>query len=496
MGLVRTFSSEYECGLVAGNVTAGSKQRGTFLLAEERREVLRRLGGGQSSKATANGDGNYRSRNEILLQMQKQQTVFSSYSPLNGSQGNSRDKMLPVRKHVDHVLIRKFALKVASLASQEVKTREADVDDAFRVIHDSWKFSLNDPFIRSKDYSLSEGIICTLRLREAPIIALRRVLRLFLCASGGPGRMRDATNGWLNIPTKPSSEEDFWHNVTYPGLSSRLGLASFELKHCYAVLSAAPDGNDSILHSSCSLPPLLRVFRHQSDFRLFEIGVDIRSFINIATESYEIERINRRKQLASAEQEAMEAKEKSLSGNPSLNVQAVHDQFEILTVSGRRKFVKCILASCHHHTKKLNFTDVQASRTCELVESDIASLHADEHDGGDGFVSDIERMIVATSVVCHRVLQYRIVNSGEELDLLCRRPWLRHLSFDSILVYVIWDCIPVLERNGRYATAISFLATILFGSTSCDRSHDIYKLLEMARSDVKPYVQFFLPRNL
>eukprot|EP00804_Cyclotella_cryptica_P013630 CCRYP_012948-RA/>CCRYP_012948-RA protein AED:0.21 eAED:0.21 QI:450/1/1/1/0/0/2/121/1455 len=495
MGLVRTFSSEYECGLVAGDVTTESKQRGTFLLAEERREVLRRLGGGQSPKAMANGDGNSRTRNEILVQMQKQKTVFSSYSPLDGSPTNTKDnRMLPVRKHVDHVLIRKFAFKIVLLASRVDKPRKSDIDNASRLIHDSWKSSLNNASIRSEDSSFSGGVICTLRLREAPLIALRRVMRLFLCASGGPGRMRDATNGWLNVPPASSSEEDLWHNVTYPGLSCRLGLASFELKRSYVGLSAEPEGNDALLDLSSSLPPLLRVFRHQSDFKLFEVGVDIRSFINTATESYEIERINRRRQLASAKQELV-AKDSLLSGEALLSVHSVHDRFEILTVNGRRKFVKRILASCHHDTNEVDLIDVQASRTFKSIESDIMSLHDDKYDGDDGFANDTERMIVATSIVCHRVLQYRMINSGEELDLVCWRPWLRHLAFDSILVCVIWDCIPLLERNGRYATAISFLATILFGLTADDKSYDVCRLLEISRSDIKPYVQFLLPRR-
>ena len=111
MRLIRTFASEYKSGFVAGNVTAGSKQRGTFLVAEERREVLRQLGGGKSPKSS-NGDRN-QGTNEILSQMQKQQSVFSSYS----SQDKLKDDrvLLPVRKHVDRVLMQKLACKVMAL---------------------------------------------------------------------------------------------------------------------------------------------------------------------------------------------------------------------------------------------------------------------------------------------------------------------------------------------------------------------------------------------
>ena len=72
---------------------------------------------------------------------------------------------------------------------------------------------------------------------------------------------------------------------------------------------------------------------------------------------------------------------------------------------------------------------------------------------------------------------------------------LRHFSFDSIMAYVLWDCIQLLERNGLYQLAISFLATVLLGSTCADNT-DAHKIIGMLKPPHSlPYVQFFLPRR-
>jgi hypothetical protein len=466
MGLIRTFDSEYECGSVAGNVSAGSR-RGTFLLADERREVLRRLGGGGDK-----GD------NEILAQMQKQQSMRSSFSSSATTQTNTQT-MLPVRKHVDHVLTRKLASKVALLASgygsTTSKPRKGDFDDANDIIQTAWneasKTSISNGYAKP-----SKQIMTTLRLREAPLTSLRRALRLFLCACGGPGNMRgDGTNGWIHVPTIGSSPkiQDQWHNVVYPGLSSRLGITSYDLKHCYKKLSV-----ESMHSSDSSATTMMRVFRHVSHFRMFELGVELRSFIDRAIEAYETDRSNQRRQQTS---------EKEKSTRIETWPWKVHDQFEVLTTEGRRKITHHLLSSC--------YIGNQTSNVLECIKCDINSLHCDKENRDDGLANDIERMIVGVAIICHRVLQNRMLNSSQDLDYLVSKPWLRHFSIDSILVYILWDCIPLLERNGRYSLAISFLATILLGSAHTHVDIEVDEITELVNSDVKPYVQFLLPRR-
>ena len=387
MGLVRTFESEYECGSVAGHVNAGSN-RGSFLLASERREVLSKLGGaGKSPKSRSSTSESDSNTNEILEQMQKQKSMFSSTSCGNETRNQNNDKqLLPVRKHVDYVLLRKFAVKIASMSSSSANPRKADVEAAYQLI-------------RTVRINTLKHHVSTVCLREAPLTTLRRVMRLFLCASGGPGNMRgDGTNGWLHIPPTLhcTKTPNLWHNVVYPGLSSRLGISSYELKNLYEEQ-----------HSSEAI--IARVFPGQCYFKLFEVGVEVRSFIDRAMEAYEIDRSNRRrKQLATAENDST-----VLNSAPLCQA---HDQFDILHVDGRRIFVQRVFALYNVDTADM------ALKTFELIESDINSLHSDDV---DDFATDTERMIVAIAITCHRVLQARLSMSHitRDLEALCRRPW-------------------------------------------------------------------------
>ena len=476
MGLVRTFDSEYECGCVAGNIDASSK-RGTFLVADERREVLRRLGGGKSPKATAstNNSGAVGSTNEILAQMQKQQSMFSSYSSSNELGRSSSQTLLPVKKHVDCVLTRKLAVRLASLISggeSITKPLKSDIDEAYQMIKNA-RMTVLKMYGSSRTSVFLKDQVSTLRLRESPLITLRRLLRIHLIASGGPGNMRgDGTNGWLNVPTRNDCRiPDQWHHVIYPGLSSRLGISSFELMDCYTKVLVHRDP------SASAVTQFMTVFQHHFDFGLFEMGVEIRSFVDNAMEIYETNRSNRRKQMQSLEREA-------ISHIDAERCKEVYDQFDILTEKGRTKFIERVFA-----LHDLGY-DATLNR---LIELDIVSLH-EEEDEIDDFTDDTERMIVAIAIICHRVLQHRMLRCTQDLKALCTRPWLRHFSFDSILAYVIWDCIPVLERNGKYHLAISCLLTILFGSTHTEIQANANKIADMINLNV-PYVQFLLPRR-
>lgn len=494
MGLVRTFQSEYECGSVAGNVTSrysGGVQRGTLLLSDERREVLRRLGGGKSPKAMApRSDRSEQTTNEILLQMQSQQTVFSAYA---FSDGNPKQQMLlPVRKHVDLVLLNKLGAKIASLSEEGTmfKSGKSDMGEVSRMINSAWS-DVHQAVNPSSDGS-NNGIVTTLRLREAPLMTLRRCLRIFLCAGGGPGSMRgNGRNGWLSVNT---ASTDLWHTVDYPGLLSRLGLTSFEFKHCYQQLHEDEE-------RECA--SLVRVFRRFCDFQLWEKGAELRSFVDEMAEAHELERTTWRRQQraleASSSKTGDELEEMNVFKEPS-----VRDRFALLTEDGRNAFIQAVIAQClHDATSSLGRidTDSVAIKVFRLVESDIIYLQnaVAEDDEDDGFTSDAERLICAVAIICHRILQCRLDHKSQSLSSLLHRPWLRHFSFDAILVYAIWDCIPVFERKGLNSMAVMLLTTILFGSTNHgqygEEKDGMSRLLEISESVAHPSVQCLLPRR-
>jgi hypothetical protein len=426
MGLVRTFRSERECGLVVGNVSPGGGRRGALLSAEERRDVLRRLGGGgggkspgaasrRSSASSARGNANgglvvaaaaATRKNEILNQMQSQRSVLSSFAR-SSLGGEARETMLPVIKHVDKVLIRKLATKVASHATDNAM-RKSDVDDATRIVHRSWSAACarHDHRGGGCAVGLDGGVVTSLRLREAPLRTLRRCMRLFLIGGGGPGAMRgDGTNGWMSVLDDDESGVDLispcsgWHKVVYPGLSSRLGLEYYELGRFYNHIPSTPT-------STVGGP-----FSCYCEFQSWELGVEIRSFIDRANEIYEIERqahCRREKELSKLKsREYPEGKSRvGFTDEKNAKIRLLsRDGCTLLTVEGRRDIVLSILSESFDDAQFLKdvSSDLVADAVLCHIENDILSLtNSKTDDDCDGFICDTERLIAATAVICHR----------------------------------------------------------------------------------------------
>ncbi len=450
MGLLRTFESEYECGTVAGKMS--TSKRGVLLSAEERNQVLRLLGGGKSPKAAKvvsmpNQSNNC--TNEILAQMQSQKTLLSAFSATT-CKSTTTTSLLPVRKHVNKVLLRKLAMKMIMLSKtkddQVRAPKREEVEMTQQMIETAWKNV-------TKDYAelTKSNVLSTIRLREAPLQTLRRVMRLFLCAGGGPGSMRgDGTNGWRTC----YETSDSWHKVEYPGLNFRLGLQSYPLQKYFVNIH---DHNAST-----------GVFDSFGEFRLFEIGAELRSSIDTLIEGYERDKMARRR------------KEKDQAHSDEN--QTTRDVFQLLTRKGRQNLVKWVL-SCISPTNEAALLKI-----CTKIEDDLR--HINEFCGSIG---GNESVILHTSIVCRRILQYRLDNSTV---LLSARPWLRHLSFDAILTYIVWDGIPFLEKRDLYVMASSTLTTILFGTSVQNFSFDcLGGMLQSNQSGSNPLIRYLLPRR-
>ncbi|KAL7471539.1 hypothetical protein ACHAXS_011836 [Conticribra weissflogii] len=522
LGLVRLFDSEFECGYVVGSVVTsnnGTNVRGNMLSAEERRELLRRLGGKNSSGKKSNTERtNETPKNEILAQMQRQKSVFSVCSKIDLKATN----MLPVRKHVDYILLQKLAAKVSAMMRSRdgtpQKPRKSDLAGALQIVNDAWRnaCSFFEIIYSSEIQPHKSRITTSIRLREAPLRTLRRCLRLFLCSTGGPGSMRgDGTNGWRSVsdqiivPTdslrsvdpisRDNQSSGNWHNVQYPGLSKRLGLSHFELGHCFTALSVSSDYMDS---------PAI-VFHCHSEFKLWEIGAEIRSNFDCSMEAYETERISHRRRQRELKKKQSDMSEDStgfLVDRRGMDFTASKCSFNdgqaLLRVDRRRELVEEVLAS--------DSPTVSASLLCEQIEYDILSLiipsdqatkdqfdkHEFDREVDDGYISDNERALMTAAIVCNSLLRHRITHASVSLSLLCTRPWLRHMSFDACLCYIIWDTIPIFERNGHHSMAVKLLRTILFGSPrriieSCSAEAELFQDI----IDTNPSIYCILPRR-
>jgi hypothetical protein len=158
------------------------------------------------------------------------------------------------------------------------------------------------------------------------------------------------------------------------------------------------------------------------------------------------------------------------------------DVFQLLTRKGRQNLVQRVL-SCISPTNEAAILNI-----CTKIEDDVR--HFNEFCGSIG---ENESMILHTSIVCRWILQHRIDNST---TLLSARPWLRHLSFDAILTYIVWDAIPFLEKRDLYVMASSALTTILFGTSVQNFGFDcLGGVLQSSQSGVNPFIRYLLPRR-
>jgi hypothetical protein len=254
-----------------------------------------------------------------------------------------------------------------------------------------------------------------------------------------------------------------WHRVSFPGLSSRLGLSSYCFAASYEpILYSAQNTwtNNNLLQNR------VRVFSDQGEFRRWEVCAELRAAIDTLVELNEvIGYLSRRKKKQEIDDEDIEdISTKSVgskSGNGSckcdesiVNAVPIPDNLNLLTSDGRKDLVG-----------KLSVGSA-ASDICSQVEATLRSFeHASDGRADDTFTNDAERIIFVSSVIGLQVLQSHF--SGMSPEYACRlaqRPWLRHLVWESALAYLLWDCVTVLEKKKCYGLAVSILETILMGA--------------------------------
>lgn len=330
MGLIRSFLSEEECGRTVG------KRRdfaaAPLLRLDEQRTILAKLGGGKKQKhRTANVSSTTTPtpekqqqplENLIWKQMCQQQTIFHSFK-------NSRNStVLPVINHVHKIIVEKWASTIILKASKVEYIPPPIVRSATKSVYDA----LLDLISRSE---IMSTIMC-FRLREAPVRTLRRVCRLYLCATSGPGDMRNSgTNAWRSLPgshTKDlrniplrtnvvSPPGSSWNTVCYPGKDWRLRVISChfiraykpkmvgnELRHGSIVANESVVEKDEISNklasqvidtnnaNICDDPEDIQVFSSVQDFHQWEIGVELRENCDFLLELNELLLYNERKQ--------------------------------------------------------------------------------------------------------------------------------------------------------------------------------------------------------
>lgn len=399
-GLMREFQDEGECGRAADS---------TLFTKDERTAVLAKLGVKKPSGKP----------NEIWTQMRTQRPIFGG---LKNSKSSSSDRgiLLPIRKHADAVLQHRFFRALLQSCSPN------NIPDSVLKQH-----------ISQLQSRLGTFSTC-FRLREAPTTTLQRCVRLFVCASAGPGDMRGIANGWASLRSSslgdavpplaraiPPPCASSFHHVSHPGLSCRFGLRT-----CWFRESFARHARSSKEHA----------FLSRESFTAWEAAVELRAQVDYVLQLHETLRYNERRV------------KRGLNplGGPLNSTSSI--DFLGLLQPRRRKVVKGLLPHC-------------SQEGCGEVLQKIDTMLEECWKACENPIPETEQVLIAIGVISVQILMYHIRTiDPKEAVVLAKRPWLRHLTWESVLAYILWDVIPLLERRELYQTATMALETLLFGA--------------------------------
>lgn len=468
LGLARTFQDEEECGRTAGAVSA--ERGGILLSADERCNVLTKLGGTKKKGSRPRGmtpvtmESNSLNSTDNLIWKQMRQQQSISVGIFKAKKGNER-ALLPVRNHVNHEILSKLATNVVTAASNVrylpshvLRTKLTEVRKALSKIAKSREKGASSSMMVALDTSF--------RLREAPLRSLRRCCRLFLCATVGPGNMRsDGTNGWKSLRDNagnqretpfarlvPPPGETTWHGITYPYLAHCFGISPSAFLHSFKHLQTETSEKDYC--QTVEAQSGFRVFPTLSHFHAWELAVEIRANIDFLAECNEIINYNIRRQ-------ARRAKETKLASFPRQDKETAHlenfvaasvDFLGVLTTEKRRRLLG-VFPSCGD-----DFSTVVNQ------EARFSTEHLSSHPDVQVNLSACETVLVRLASIATTVLAHRhAFITQQEVSAMVTRPWLRHLWWEAVLAYSVWDCIPVLEKRGLHAMASQSLEILVFG---------------------------------
>jgi len=485
MGLVRNFSTEEECGKAVGTAR-------TLLTADERRQVLAKLGGGKQQSAAPTkprrpsfGSSKRKQpsapvENEIWKQMCEQTSISAQFNVSiptgSGTSKKGKSVLLPVSRHVNQVLIGKLATRIVQACSSSDYVKSSVMKSYAARVKNAVVIALNG----HQKVSLSESSLETaigrfetcIRLREAPLRSLQRCARLYLCATSGPGQMRSdgGTNGWKSIKeldrnlvfsntklkdaayasnVEPPGAHS-WHSVVYPGLQHRFGLASFHFQNAYEHLFV--DGNDS--DDSSDAPE--QIFYSRNAFLCWELVAEWRSHADYLIEVNELLLYNERRR---AREDGAGEKENSVE------VPSALDFLGVLSSRGRN-YIVCVLLFGKGTAASQSKSSVELNRLLSQIDQDVSQLYSSEV-GCTLLKTECEEVLCVMALIIKNVLAFR-TNTIAEDELLASssRPWLRHLSWEACAAYILWDAIPILERRGFYAFAVQSLDLLVQGRVS------------------------------
>jgi hypothetical protein len=360
------------------------------------------------------------------------------------------------------------------------------------------------------------------RLREAPLKTLLRASRLYLCATSGPGDMRgDGTNAWRSLPssdtttttTTGSSQKgplplrtniiappgaQSWHTVAYPGKDWRMRLKGCYFTRSYVPLSVDDDHDDNGSSGGSSSKETQTVegrsvFYTVQAFHSWEAAVELRANVDYLLELNDMVLYEQRKQatrreneeedVLSEEDDCDDDEEEESSGSERSCSEGSHvDVLGLLTIPGRANLIRGLRGIDQKQSHDLTMIQKVEQEVSKLLGTPIGEIPLIALSGlseSDNMAlssttrrrktrchleNECEKILGVITVILIHLLERRAESASRiEIDLICKRPWLRHLTLEGCLAYLLWDTFPIMERRGYYDIAIDALEVLVFG---------------------------------
>jgi hypothetical protein len=542
IGLIRTFLSEEECGKTVGK----RREKYDFAAApllrqDEQRTILAKLGGGRKVKhsnvsprtSPTPEQQQQPLENLIWKQMCQQQTIFHSFKTGRNS------TVLPVINHVHKILLEKWASAIILKASKTEYIPSPVLRSATKAVYEA----LLDLTSNSE---ITSTIMC-FRLREAPVRTLRRACRLYLCATSGPGDMRNSgSNAWRSLPESHTKDlrkvplrtnlvpppGSSWNTVCYPGKDWRLRVQSCnftrafkpmlvnQVRHGAIVADTSVPQEDELKNGELASQvidttddqEIIQVFSSVQAFHQWELGVELRENCDFLLELNELILYNKRKRARETgdddESDACgdevdnencnnDTDQSSLEdGDASMSHSKV-DFLDLLTIGGRAKIIRGLLAAQNDNCKAILSAIEQDVSTLlgipfgdrplsTLIVSTATEMGSSGNIENSRLENECERILGVIAIILIHILEFRCVSIHRaEVKRITKRPWLRHMYWDGCMSYILWDIIPILERRGYHEFAISALEVLLFGRRLPRSTNKIIPDSFLVGSDIK-----------
>ncbi len=392
VGLIRPFHSEEECGKTVGYRQGKfNNTMASLLRIDEQRTVLAKLGGqkkrASNASSTPKSDLEQKEKpleNLIWKQMCQQQTIFNCFTNKRSS------TVLPVIKHVHDILLQKWALAIILKASKVEYIPSPILRSATKAVS-------NALFELTSKSGVASTIMC-IRLREAPVQTLRRACRLYLCATSGPGDMRNCgTNAWRSLPESHTKDlrcmplrtnvvappGSSWNTVSYPGKDWRLRVLSCQFMNAFQPMIENDSHHDygdtaeeSVVEKEINVTLVTQtsevnkrdmsldqndaqVFLSVQAFHQWEIGVELRENCDFLLELNELLLYNERKRAKEGKGGHQRDSDSDEDDNDDVNKytnqlssedddsqmsESEIDFLDLHTIAGRAKIIRGLLA--------------------------------------------------------------------------------------------------------------------------------------------------------